>query len=404
MKISVFGLGYVGTVTCAVLADRHNVIGVDLNKSKVGKINSGESPILEKGVVNLIKQGREKNQLRATTNAKEAILNSDVSVICVGTPSKPDGGHDLNCIHSVLKEISGILKEKNRYHLIVIRSTIPPKITKSLVTEYLGNLNIGVCFNPEFLREGSAVEDYLNPPYIVAACSDSKAVEMIKEFYEGVSGELILTSFEIAETVKILSNVFHALKISFANEVGRFCESQDINPKQVMELICRDKKLNISEAYLTPGFAYGGSCLPKDLRCFQCISKKAKLDLPIISSIDISNQIHINDNIKKIESFEAKKIGFIGLSFKNGTDDLRESPFIQIINYFVKRGKNIKVYDKDVPIAKLVGTNKQYIENIIPHINTLLVKDLDSLNDCELIVLGRDIDKTFDNKKMIHLV
>jgi len=392
MKISIFGLGYVGVVTSAILSRNNNIIGVDINPTKVDMINQGTSPIIEEKVNELIKQGITNNNLKATTDAKEAILATDISIICVGTPSKEDGSHDLTYLDKVLKEISDILKEKQEYHLIIIRSTSPPGTTEEMIQKYFNNPNVGVCFNPEFLREGVAVKDYLNPPFIIIACNDEKGKELMKEFYKDINAEFIITSFKEAEILKVLCNVFHTLKIVFGNEVGRFCEAYNIDGKRVMELICKDKKLNISEKYLTPGFAYGGSCLPKDLRSFKYLSKIKNTEIPMISNIETSNEAHIQDVIKKIESCKIKDISFIGLSFKSGTDDLRESPTVKLVEYFIGKGYNIKIYDPYVELSKLIGSNKRYIEKEIPHISQLLCSSLEETFKNNLIVITRDED------------
>ncbi len=312
MRISIFGLGYVGIVTSALLSKEHQVTGVDINPIKISLMKEGQSPIIEKGIAQLIKEGRKRHHLEATIDSKYTVMNSDISIICVGTPSKDDGSHDLNYLYKVLKTISEVLKEKKTYHLVVIRSTIPPGTTEKIIKKYFDKPNVGVCFNPEFLREGVAVSDYLNPPYIIAACNDDKGIQLMKKLYRGINAEFIVVSFKEAETLKIVNNIFHALKIVFANEVARFCEAYNINPKKIMGLVCKDKKLNISKNYLNPGFAYGGSCLAKELRCFQYLSRIKKIEIPVISNIELSNDKHIKSTIKKIESFKIKKIGFVG--------------------------------------------------------------------------------------------
>ncbi|MBD3248629.1 nucleotide sugar dehydrogenase [Candidatus Woesearchaeota archaeon] len=403
MKISIFGLGYVGVVTSAILARNNQVVGVDVNPVKVDLINKGNSPIIETDVDKLIKDGVENNNLKATTDSKEAILDSDLSVVCVGTPSNQDGSHNLNYLDKVLSEISDLIKEKDSYHLVVIRSTSPPGTTEEMIEKYFKNLNVGICFNPEFLREGSAVKDYINPPYIVIACNDDKSIELMKEFYKEVDSELLITSFKEAEILKIVSNVFHALKIVFGNEIGRFCESYGIDGRNVMDLICKDKKLNISEKYLKPGFAYGGSCLPKDLKSFLYLTKQKDVCLPLIGNISLSNEAQINAAINKIQSHNKKSVSFLGLSFKPGTDDLRESPYVRLVEHFIGKGYSVKIYDPNVSLAKLMGANKEYLEREIPHISQLLYEDMDDVMDSEILVINHnfDIKSNIQDKKYL---
>ncbi len=403
MNISVFGLGYVGIVTSAILSKKHKVIGVDVNPTKVSIMNQGRSPIIEEGVSELVKKGIKSKRLKATSDPKYAVMNTDVSVICVGTPSEESGGHDLSYLNNVMEEISELLKEKKKYHLIVIRSTVTPGTSLEMKEKYFQGMNVGLCFNPEFLREGVAVKDYINPPFIIVACTDKKAVKLMKEFYKGIKSEFIVAPFQEAETVKMLCNVFHAYKIVFANEVGRFSEAYGVSGKRLMSLLCRDKKLNISSKYLIPGFAYGGSCLPKDLRNLQYLARKKDLDLPVINSLDISNEKHIHNAIRKIESFDVRSVGFVGLSFKPGTDDLRESPQVRLVEYFIGKGYDVKIFDKDVSLAKLMGANKAYIEKEIPHISSLLVDRLDELDECKTIVLNRNVKKDFSNRNVVDL-
>ena len=402
MNISIFGMGYVGVVTAAILSRNHKVIGVDINMKKVNMINEGVSPIIEKDVDKLIKEGRQKGSLEATSDHVSALKNTDLTVICVGTPSTENGSHNLTYLENVLNQIRSVLSEKKKYHLIVIRSTIPVGTTEQIIEKYFRGMNIGVCFNPEFLREGEAVYDYMHPPYIVIACNDKKGVELMKEFYSDVKADFYVVPFNEAEILKVVCNVFHALKIVFSNEIGRFCEAYNIDGKRVMDLIVKDKKLNISEKYMKPGFAFGGSCLPKDLRSLQFMVHKKFLDMPLLSSIDKSNDAHIHSAIKKIESFQSKKLGIVGLSFKAGTDDLRESPYVTLVEHFIGKGYDIKIFDKNVSLAKLVGANKKYIEKAIPHISSLLVDNIDELDDRDIIVLNHSITKEF-SKNVVDL-
>jgi GDP-mannose 6-dehydrogenase len=392
MKISIFGMGYVGIVSAALLAKDNEIIGVDVNPVKLDSINKGISPIIEKDVDLLISAAVKNKHLKATDDAKQAILDSDISIISVGTPSNEDGSHNLSYLDNVIKQISETLKQKTTYHFIVIRSTIPPGTTEQFYEKYLKGLNAGICFNPEFLREGSAVSDYLNPPYIIAACNDKKAEGIMRELYKGINGEFISTSFKEAEILKMVNNAFHALKVTFANEIGRFCEVYNIDGKKVMDLVKKDKKLNISEKYLTPGFAYGGSCLPKDLRSFIHLAKGKNIKIPLITSLELSNEEHVQHAIKNIEKSGSRKIGVVGLSFKPGTDDLRESPYVKLVEYLIGKGYDLKIYDPNVSVAKLVGANKSYIEKEIPHISKLLTSDIKEVMKHNLIILNHTYD------------
>jgi len=403
MKISIFGLGYVGIVSAAILSQKFKIIGVDINPKKVELINQGKSPIMEKKINFLVKNGVDTNNLIATLKSRKAIMESNISIICVGTPSDTDGHYDLSSLENVLKEISEILNEKRTYHCIIIRSTIPPGTTRKMFKRYFNQQKVGICFNPEFLREGVSISDYLNPPFIIAACSDDQSKQNIKKIYEDINHQVIFLKFEEAETIKIICNVFHALKVVFANEIGRFCETLGINGKKIMNILCQDNKLNISKAYLKPGFAFGGSCLPKELRVFNYLAKIKDIEIPVISQIEVSNHKHIEYYIRKIQSYKKKKLGFIGLSFKEGTDDIRESPYLLLVEYFIGKGYDIKIYDEYINLGKLMGTNKEYLENEIPHISSLFVYDLNELNECEIIISRQKTDEKFNDKIIINL-
>jgi len=345
MEISIFGLGYVGVVTASILSQKHRVIGVDVNPAKVELIAQGRSPIVEPGVDKLLAISHTAGSLEATVNAEYAIKNSDLSIVCVGTPSNPDGSHNLSYLRGVLSQISEAIPKNGPHHSIIIRSTVPPGTTEDLFATYLSGCNgqAGICFNPEFLREGNAVDDYLHFPIVVAACSDKKTEKKIRELYQGTDGKLILTNFRIAETLKVFCNIFHALKISFANEIGRFCTASGIDGNELMQIFCQDDRLNVSKRYLQPGFAYGGSCLPKDLRSLERMARLANVSLPVISHIAQSNEEQIAHSIRRIESYKTKKIGMVGLSFKPDTDDLRESPYVRLVEYFIGKGYDPKV-------------------------------------------------------------
>lgn len=403
MRISIFGLGYVGTVSAAVLADQGNdVIGVDVNQDKVNLINKGKSPIIEKDVPEILDKAVKSNRLRATTDDAEAVSSSDVSVVCVGTPSDRTGAAYLGHIKNVMSNISSALENKIDRHLVVLRSTVPPGTMENLVIpQFTGNDKVSFCYNPEFLREGSSVQDYYNPPYTVVACSDKFALESMREYYSPVDAEFInVDDYKIAESMKMVNNVFHALKTVFANEIKRFGEANDVDPGKIMELVCKDTKLNISAKYLRPGFAIGGSCLPKDIRSLSHLCKQSEIEVPMIDSLLKSNEDHITDAINKVESHGKRNLGFIGLSFKQGTDDLRESPYVRLAEYFYGKGYDLAIYDPKVMTAELTGSNKGYIQEHIPHLVTLL-KGLDEVMEKDVILLNHNVDISRYNKQRV---
>jgi len=396
-KISIFGLGYVGSVSAACLAqDGHFVIGVDANLTKVEIINSGRSPIIEKDLELLIGHGVKNGGLRATDDARAAVLETDISLICVGTPSNPNGSLDLRFMERVIREIGGILRDKDGYHIIVIRSTVLPGTNENVVIPILekesgkkAHQGFGVAANPEFLREASAVYDYYHPPKTVIGANKQTDGESIAELYQGIQAPLIQTSLRVAEMVKYADNTFHALKVAFSNEIGNICKALDIDSHELMGIFCQDTKLNLSPYYLKPGFAFGGSCLPKDLRALTYKAKTLDIDVPVLSAILPSNEIQIKNAVQRVLALGKKKIGILGFAFKGGTDDLRESPIVELIEILLGKGYDIKIYDKEVSLAKLFGSNKEFIEMRIPHISELMVEDLhDILQHSEVIVIG----------------
>jgi GDP-mannose 6-dehydrogenase len=419
-RISVFGLGYVGAVSVACFADRGNeVIGVDVNPVKVDMISQGRSPIIEAGLEELIQKGVTKGKIKATTDAQEAVLESEISFICVGTPSNSNGSLDLKYVKRVCEEIGTFIKKKSAYHLIVLRSTVLPGSTDEIVIPILEQfskkkcgIGFGVCFNPEFLREGSSIKDFFNPPFTIIGSNDEEAAEIIKELYEGIKAPLIIVSFKIAEMVKYANNAFHALKVTFANEIGNICKQQDIDSHQVMDIFCLDDKLNLSSYYLKPGYAFGGSCLPKDLRALLYLSRHNDLQLPVIESILISNQQQIDMAFKMVKQTGYKKVGILGFSFKAGTDDLRESPSVELIEQLIGKGFQVKVFDQNVSLANLQGANREYIEKEIPHIASLMGSSIEEIiAESEVIVIGNkdpqfaeSIQDIGENQKIIDLV
>jgi GDP-mannose 6-dehydrogenase len=402
-KISVFGLGYVGSVTATCLASRgHQVLGVDLNPDKVAAIESGRSPVLEKGLEQLSAEANRACRLHATNDAARAVAESDISFICVATPNLSNGKHDLRQVQRVAAEIGGALRDKSGHHTVVLRSTVMPGTTEGVLIPQLEEasgrrvgVDIGVCYNPEFLREGSAISDFLNPTITVFGATSSGQLRAIREAFDWVPGRVFETSLTTAETVKSVCNVFHALKVVFANEVGTLCKRLEIDTEAVFEIFKADTRLNASAAYLTPGFAFGGSCLPKDLRAVTQQARQVDLKLPVLESILASNNDHIERAVETVLQTGKKRVGMLGLSFKTGTDDLRESPLVQFIKRLIGEGCQVQIWDRDVSLGQLVGSNRQYIEQVIPHIGSLLVAEqADAVRSAEVVVIGTSgVDK-----------
>ena len=397
LSVSIFGLGYVGSVSAACFASMgHKVIGVDVSRAKVEMLDSGRTPIVEARMGELVAEANRAGLLRATTDATEAVLNSDVSFVCVGTPSLKNGKLDLSHIESVAREIGAAIRQKKSPHVFVLRSTVLPGTTESTALPILEDASgkkcgrdFTVCYNPEFMREGSAVADFLNPPYTILGATDKNHLEPLREMYKAVKAPLYETTIPVAEMVKYFSNCYHALKIGFANEMGTMCKHLGVDAQQVTEIFTSDTKLNISPAYLSPGFAFGGSCLPKDLRAITYKAKELDLKLPVMESLMPSNAEHVNRAVDIVLSTGKKKIAQLGLSFKAGTDDLRESPQVQLIKRLMGEGLEVRVWDEDVSLGRLAGANRQYIEEVIPHIGSVLTADLESvMHSAEVVILG----------------
>jgi GDP-mannose 6-dehydrogenase len=397
MKVSIFGLGYVGTVSASCLAyDGHEVVGVDPLPMKVDLINRGQSPIVETDVGEIIAATANAGRLRATSDPSQAIRETELSFVCVGTPSQANGNLDLRYIRRICEQIGEALKSKNEHHTVVIRSTILPGTMRTIVIpileEFSGKkaaVDFGVCNNPEFLREGSAVKDFRCPPKTVIGELDTASGDMLATLYQKIDAPLIRTDLETAEMVKYVDNSWHALKIGFANEIGNLCKSLGADAHEVMNIFCQDRKLNISTAYLLPGFAFGGSCLPKDLRALSYLAKMNDLDLPILTSILPSNEMQVNRGLQLIMDKGNKRVGILGFSFKSGTDDLRESPVIEVIERLLGKGYELRIYDRNVNIASLVGANRDFILNRIPHISRLMVDRVDAVLDfAQTVVIG----------------
>lgn len=401
-SISVFGMGYVGSVSAACFAHvGHKVIGVDVSPLKVEMMASGRTPIVEARMSELVEEGHRAGLLRATTSAEEAVCNSEISFVCVGTPSMRSGKLDLIYVERVVHEIGLALKKKKAFHTVILRSTVLPGTTESLVIptlEKASDLRAGedfaVCYNPEFMREGTAVADFLQPPYTILGAQDPKHLGPVKELYSTVAGPVFETKIPVAEMVKYVCNAFHAVKIGFANEVGTLCKNLGVDTEAVTRIYTSDTKLNISPAYLSPGFAFGGSCLPKDLRALSHKAKELDITLPLMESILTSNGLHIDRAVEAVMHTKKRKIAFLGLSFKPGTDDLRESPQVQMIKRLLGEGCQVKIWDRDVLLGRLAGSNRQYIEEVIPHIGSLLSADLEEVvRSGEVVVIATKIDK-----------
>jgi GDP-mannose 6-dehydrogenase len=394
MKISVLGLGYVGAVSAGCLAhDGHEVIGVDPERTKVDLINSGRSPIIEKDIGGIIAEQVAAGRLRASTDIGSAVRHTDLVLVCVGTPSQPNGGIDLKYIRRVCEQIGTTLKHHHGAPVIVMRSTMLPGTMRDVVIPLLEkNSNkrageeFGVCVNPEFLREGTAVHDYFHPPKTVIGEMNRASGDLLAALYAKMPGPMIRTDIQTAEMVKYADNVWHALKVGFANEIGNICKAVEVDAHRVMEIFCEDRKLNLSPYYLKPGFAFGGSCLPKDVRALLYKAKTLDVSVPILSAILPSNEQQITRGVQAVIEKGNKQVGILGFSFKAGTDDLRESPMVELVERLLGKGYDLKIYDRNVSLAAIHGANRDFILNRIPHISRLMVDSID-----EVLAHGRTL-------------
>jgi GDP-mannose 6-dehydrogenase len=402
MKLSVFGLGYVGCVSAACFAkEGHEVWGVDVNSTKVEIINNGKSPIVEAGIGDLIDEMVRAGRLRATTDSADAIRNSELSLICVGTPSNHNGSLDLAYVKRVCQEIGAALEKKPERHTVVIRSTMLPGTIEGVVIPTLEAYSgkkvgpeIGVSINPEFLREGTSLKDFYAPPFTLIGADEEDVATGVRRLYSNLEAPLYVTSVRAAEMVKYACNCFHALKVSFANEVGNICKALGIDSHEVMDVFCQDKKLNLSPYYLKPGFAFGGSCLPKDLRAITYKAKEVDVEVPVLSSILQSNRRQIERAYEMVLQTGKKRIGVLGFSFKAGTDDLRESPMVSLIEMLIGKGMQLAIYDRDVSLARLFGANKEYIEREIPHISQLMRASVrEVVESADVIIIGNKAEE-----------
>jgi GDP-mannose 6-dehydrogenase len=404
-KVSIFGLGYVGSVSAACFADRgHIVIGVDPNVTKVALMNGGVAPIIEPELDEIIRKAAADARLSATTNTEAAVLTTDISFVCVGTPSQGNGSLDLRYLDHVCTEIGTALRRKNGFHVVAIRSTILPGTMRSLVIPTLERVSgkragddFGVCNNPEFLREGTAIQDFRNPPKTVIGATDRRSGDLVQALFHGLPGPMIRCPIEVGEMVKYADNAWHATKVAFANEIGKFCKAARIDSHQVMDIFVQDTKLNLSATYLRPGFAFGGSCLPKDVRALAYKARTLDVTTPLLNALIPSNREQIEAGIDLIAATGKKSVGILGFSFKAATDDLRESPLVDVIERLIGKGFDLRLYDRNVSIAKLVGANRDYILKAIPHIERLMVDDIGAVLDhAEIIVIGNDAPEFAD--------
>lgn len=420
MKLSVLGLGYVGCVSAACFAKRgHDVVGADVNQVKVDIINKGKSPIVEPGIEEFITQAVQAGKLRATNDAPEAVLATDVSLVCVGTPGQHNGSLDLTYIRRVCEHIGSALAKKPTYHVVAMRSTMLPGTIHETVIPTLeqhsgkkSGKDFGVVINPEFLREGTSIFDFDNPPFTLIGADDEAAAAPLKELYAFLTAPLYVTRVREAEMVKYACNSFHAVKVVFANELGNICKRIGVDSHPVMEVFCKDTKLNLSPYYLKPGFAYGGSCLPKDVRAIAYKAKSVDVDTPLLSALNLSNRLQVEHAVDMVLQSGKKNVGILGMSFKSDTDDLRESPMVSLIEALIGKGIKLAIYDRDVELARLFGANKGYIEREIPHISSLMRPTLgDVISGAEVIVVGKKqkeyaeaLQNLSDDVKVIDLV
>jgi GDP-mannose 6-dehydrogenase len=396
-RISIFGLGYVGAVSLACLArDGHTMTGVDIDDAKLEMLQRGQAPIVETGIQELTRNIMRSGKVAVKNSVRDAILATDVSFVCVGTPARANGNQNLDAITRVAEQIGEVLAEKSTHHVVVIRSTVKPGTVEEVIQpaiEAASGLRAGVdfslCFQPEFLREGTSIHDYDHPPLTVVGASDPHGVAALRGIFGHLPCEFVHTSIRTAEMLKYACNTFHALKVTFANEIGRVCQAASVDPHEVMKLLCMDRQLNISPAYLRPGFAFGGSCLPKDLKALVYMAKSADVEVPMLASIMPSNTAHIEHAIEQVLASGKRRVGMLGLSFKAGTDDLRESPLVIMAERFIGKGLQLSIYDPQVNVARLIGANRRFIEESIPHIASVMTSDVEQLvREADVLVVA----------------
>ncbi len=404
-RIGIYGLGYVGSVSAACLAnDGHRVIGVDPQAAKVDLIKAGKPPVIEEGLAELIAEGVSNGRLRATQDPAEAVAETDISIVCVGTPSRANGSLDLSHVQAVCEQIGAALRNHPGYHVVVIRSTILPGTMREVVRPTLerasgkiAGVGFGLSNNPEFLRESTAVRDFYTPPKTVIGAIDEKSGQAVASLYEKLDAPLIVTDIEVAEMVKYTDNAWHALKVAFANEIGNICKQLGVDSHAVMDIFCKDTKLNLSPYYMKPGFAFGGSCLPKDVRALTYRARSLDVAVPVLDSILPSNANQVERALQIIVQKNRRSIGFLGFSFKAGTDDLRESPLVELIERLLGKGYHLKLFDRSVNLARLVGANREYILRTIPHISNIMTESMEEvIETSDLVVIGNNAPEFHD--------
>jgi GDP-mannose 6-dehydrogenase len=402
MSISVFGLGYVGCVSAACFAKQgFTVIGADVVARKAELVNAGKATILEEGITELVQKMVAAGRLSATTDVRHAVTGSQISLICVGTPSRPNGSIDLTYIERVCEEIGTVISTLDRRHVVVIRSTVLPGSVDEVVVPALertsgkkAGRDFGVAMNPEFLREGTSIRDFYDPPFTVIGAGDTETHNAVSELYRGIEAPIHTTAVRVAEAVKYACNCYHGLKVGFANEIGNVCKALEIDSHEVMRVFCDDQKLNISAAYLKPGYAFGGSCLPKDLRAITYRARSLDVETPILRAVLDSNQQQVDRAVTMVQATGARRVGVLGMAFKAGTDDLRESPIVSMIEHLIGKGLDLAIYDRDVTNANIIGTNREYIEREIPHIWSLVRPSIDEvLEHAEVLVIGNSTEE-----------
>ena len=420
MRISIFGLGYVGAVCAGCLSARgHEVIGVDVSQTKIDLINQGKSPIVEPGLAELLEAGINSGLLRGTTDVGAAVLASELSFIAVGTPSKRNGDLDLGYMESVCKQIGAALRDKQERHTVVVRSTVLPGTVKNVVIPLIeaasgkkAGVDFGVATNPEFLRESTAIKDYDFPAMTVIGELDEQSGDLLQELYSELDAPIIRKSIEVAEMIKYTCNVWHAAKVTFANEIGNIAKAVGVDGREVMDVVCQDHKLNLSKYYLKPGFAFGGSCLPKDVRALSYRAGSLDVETPLISSLMRSNAAQVKKAFDIVTHYDKRRIGLLGLSFKAGTDDLRESPLVELAEMLIGKGYELRIFDSNVEYARVFGANKEYIESKIPHVSSLLCKELDEVvSQSDVLIIGNGeqrfaevMNSVGDDKQIVDLV
>jgi GDP-mannose 6-dehydrogenase len=406
MKVSVFGLGYVGAVTAACLAEiGHHVIGVDIHTPKIDAIQQGQAPVDEPGLDDLLERHQREGRLEVMTDGAEAVQSTECSLIAVGTPTREETGVDLSALERCIESIATALthKDESREHAIFVRSTVPPGTTQRLLgmAADLSGRKLGETLhggmNPEFLRESSAIDDFFDPTVVVLGADHERSHDILRSLYEGVEAKYVEVPTPVAEIIKYTNNAFHALKIAFANEVGRLAASYDIDGTEVMDVLCMDDNLNISAKYLRPGFAYGGSCLPKDLRALNHFADQQDVHNPVLDAVPASNDEHIRFAGRKIMARDPERVGILGISFKSGTDDVRESPALHLARFLSDRGVEVRMYDAGIGVKDLLGSNRRYIEAIVPEWKELVVSSADELVAFADVVVATNDDASYQN-------